>query len=378
MESAIISFFNKSNPPVHWINLFYPFPPAKAGRASNKSLLSPGGDYGIKEGSEQGIRKESGNINKQKLLLRATLITIVLATIFCFWGNRPPRPAFSSPVAGNSGPQSREETTALERLQRTLQEQAAAGRAEISLSLFDFGSGEWIGFNADRPVYPASLIKSLILLTALEQVHRGNLSLEDTYLLTAADKYAGDTPVTGSGTLQFAPEGNIYTVEELLALMVGLSDNIASNIVLDLVGPAAVDAMAVRLGLDNTRATRKMYDLGSSLPANVSTARDLAVILVALEKGNICGERLSRIGIAMMLHTDNKQRIARYIKPRQAKVANKIGTVSGLIGDMALLYFPHRPPVALSILVKNPPDEREAEKEIGRIAATVVQILGPE
>ncbi len=321
------------------------------------------------------------NINKQKLLLPPVLILAALAVMFHFSGGRPLRPASSSPEAGGPGPQEREETLAsqaeLERLQTALQKQApGGGRAELSLSLYDFATGEWIDLNAGKPVYPASLIKSLLLLTALEQVHRGNLSLEDTYLLTAADKYAGGTPVTGTGILQFAAEGNIYTVEELLELMVSLSDNIASNIVLDLVGQAAVEAMAGRLELENTRATRKMYDLDSSHPSNVSTARDLTGILIALEEGNVCGKELSRKGIAMMLRTDNKQRIARYVKPRQAKVANKIGTVSRLIGDMALIYFPDRPPVALSILVSDPPDQQEAEREIGRLAATVVKTLG--
>ncbi len=265
----------------------------------------------------------------------------------------------------------------LKQLRAALQEQAAAsGPVGVSLCLYDFATGRWINLNANKPVYPASLIKSLLLLTALDQVHQGNLSLEDAYLLTIADKFAGNTAVTGSGVLQFAPEGNIYTVRELLELMVGLSDNIASNIVLDIVGPAAVEAMVRRLALDCTRASRKMYDLGSPLPANVSTARDLTMILLELEKGDLCGKELSRAGIAMMLRTDNKQRIARYVKPYQAKVANKIGTVSGLIGDMALIYFPHRPPVALTVLVCNPPDQQKAERIIGRFASIVVKTLG--
>lgn len=316
------------------------------------------------------------NINKQKLLLLVGLISVILILSFYFSGDRLHQPAF----AGNPGPQKREEILVspdkLEQLQTALQEQAAVSPAELSLSLFDFATGAWIELNADKPVYPASLIKSLLLLTTLEQVHRGNLFLEDAYLLTTADKYAGNTRVTGSGVLQFAPEGNIYTVEELLQLMVSLSDNVASNIILDLVGPAAVETMAGQLKLDHTRATRKMYDLDSSLPANLSTAHDLTKVLIALEKGEFCGKELSRTGIAMMLRTDNKQRIARYIKPRQAKVANKIGTVSQLIGDMALIYFPHRSPIALTVLVSNPSDPQKAEKEIGRFAATVVKATG--
>lgn len=320
------------------------------------------------------------NINKQKLVLLPVLILAALAlSLFCP-GGLASRPSSPGPEAAGSGLLEREEDRALQanlnRLKAELEEQASAGPSELSLSMYDFATGEWIELNAGKPFYPASLIKTLLLITALEQANRGVLSLEDSYLLTAADKLAGETPVTGTGILQFAEEGSVYMVEELLALMVSLSDNVASNIVLDLVGAESVEAMARRLGLENTRATRKMYDLHSPQPSNVSTARDLTRMLIALEEGAVCGRELSQKGIAMMLRTDNKQRIARYVKPRQAAVANKIGTVSRVIGDMALLYFPDRPPVALTILVGDPADPQEAEKEIGRLAAAVVKTLG--
>ena len=264
---------------------------------------------------------------------------------------------------------------ALSRLRPQLIDQAKRSLLELSFSLYDFATGEWIEFEPEKPVYPASLIKMLFLLTALKQIEKEALFLDDSYLITGEDKYAGGVQVEGSGILKYAKNGSIYSVEELLFLMVSISDNVASNIIFDLVGADAIADLAASLSLTGTRASRKMYELNSPQPANVSTARDLTMILIALEKKELCREELAEKGIAMMIHTDNKRRIGRYLKGNQLVVANKIGTVSHMVGDMALIYFPKRPPVALTVLVQPPPDEETAAKEIGRLASAAVSSL---
>ncbi len=264
---------------------------------------------------------------------------------------------------------------ALDGLKPALEREIEKSPLATRLSLYDFASEEWIGAEENRPIYPASLIKTLYLLAALEQVDRGNLSLQQTYMLTEQHKYAGGTPVTGTGLLQFAPNGTSYSLEELLSLMVSKSDNIAANMVLDIVGPDRVADLARRLGLKQTRASRKMYDLTSSLPSNQTTARELTEMLIALQSGRICNKRLVWKAIRMMEQTDDKGRIGLNLAGSRVTVANKIGTVSGMIGDMALLYFPDRPPVALVVMVEDPPSPEEAAHEIGRLSAIVVHLL---
>ena len=272
----------------------------------------------------------------------------------------------------------------LKSLDLLLEREIQKSRFKICLCLYDFQTKQWVEKNAGQTLYPASLIKLLYLLTALEQLERGILSLTDKHILTDADKYVGTTKVTGSGSLQFAEIGSSYTVAELLRLMISASDNIAANIVLDLVRPEAVSAMAARLGLTKTRGTRKMYALESSLPPNLSTARELTELLVALENKQVCGEGLKNLAVSMMLETENKQRIGRYIHNKDALVANKVGTVDHMVGDMALLYFDNRPPVALTVIISIPPlrlqvgkaiGRRVAAKTIGRFASIVVKEL---
>lgn len=241
----------------------------------------------------------------------------------------------------------------------------------MSLSFCDLSSGCEIEFNGEKPLYPASMIKTLLLLTALEKIESGSMSLEDIYFLKEKDKSAGGTPVKGSGILQFAEVGTVYTVKELLRLMISISDNVATNILYEIVGRTYLEAVALMLKLEQTVFFRKMYDLSSPLPSNVSSARDLTRMLVTLEKGNIIGPELKKIAVEMMLDTVNKERIGRYIS-KKATVANKVGTVSGIFGDMALIYLPQHPPLALTIIVRNPQDSEEAARFIGKLAELTV------
>ncbi|MEW5786079.1 MAG: serine hydrolase [Bacillota bacterium] len=259
-------------------------------------------------------------------------------------------------------------------LQERLAEQIDAGMLEVYLCLHDLASGRMIEINGQRRFYPASLIKLLLLLVVLEQLERGRLSLDDTHTLSEADLYAGSTLVTGSGVLQFAKTGTCFTLAELLAKMISISDNVATNILYQAVGARRINAAARRLGLRNTAFTRRMYELDSPLPSNVSTACDLTRLLTALYAGQAAGQKMSAFGIELMRAAVDKERIGRYIR-HTVDVANKVGTVSGIVGDAALLFFPRRPPAALTIVVKDPPEQENAARLIGKLAALAAQTL---
>lgn len=249
-----------------------------------------------------------------------------------------------------------------------------ASPAAVRLCAYDYLSGEWLEIGGHRPFYPASLIKTLILLAALEQVEQDRLSLTGRYTLREEDRFAGTVPVTGAGIVRLAAAGTAYTFEELLSLMIAISDNVAANIVCDLVGRERVNGMARKLSLKNTAFTRKMYELHSPLPSNVSTACDLTRMLLALENREVAGETLSTWAIRMMIAARDKRRIGRLIGS-VCTVANKTGTVDGFAGDMALLYFPRRPPAALTVVVEGADGEEEAAALIGALAQLIVSRL---
>ena len=279
--------------------------------------------------------------------------------------------AGGSPPPGSTFPQI--EPGSMRELADQLDQEIAAAAMDVALSLYDFSTKSELEINGFEPLYPASMIKTLLLLAALHGLEKGRLSLQEQFYLREDDRYAGNTRVTGSGILQYAENGSVYTFKELLSLMISLSDNIATNMVYDRVGPSAVAETIRKLGLQQTAFTRKMYEMESPLPSNVSTVHDLTRLLVALEERQFVGDSFSKMGINMMLETIDKERIGRYLDGTAVKVANKVGTVTGIVGDMALIYLPARPPLALTVAVKNPPGQEEAARLIGRLARIVVE-----
>lgn len=265
------------------------------------------------------------------------------------------------------------ERAALARLESDLAGLAAAGRGQVRLSLYDCATGWEAGIEAHRSFYPASMIKTLLLLAALEQLEQGSLSLGALHELRESDRYAGGVPVAGTGVLQFAAAGSSYTFEELLTLMMALSDNVATNIIFEQVGGAGCSAMTKKLGLKSSAFTRKFYDTASKLPSNAATVHELNRMLLALQKREAAEEKLTRLAIRAMAAAE-KGRIGRFIGKR-ALIANKVGTVESLVGDMALLYFPHRPPLALTVAVERPCRQEEAARLIGVLAEKIVRAL---
>jgi beta-lactamase class A len=242
------------------------------------------------------------------------------------------------------------------------------------MAYYDFADKSMQEINGNKEIFPASMIKTLFLLTALEEVEEGELSLDATYTLKEEDKFMNDNPVTGSGTLQDEEPGKEFTVEEILHLMISVSDNIAANITFDLVGSDSITNLANRMGLNNTSAQQKMFQPPNGVPRNKSTSVDLTKILIALESATVVNEELSQKGIAMMKDAVDKNRIGRN-EDEAITVANKIGTANSMIGDMALLYFPNRPPIALTIMVEEPGDPEQADEEIGQLTKILVDSI---
>ena len=163
----------------------------------------------------------------------------------------------------------------------SLKERLAAkidgSRLKTYLCLRDFASGRTVKINGRQRFYPASLIKLLLLQAFLKEVEAGRLFLESTHTLAEADRYAGRTLVTGSGVLQFAETGTVYTLKQLLAYMITISDNVATNILYDRVGPARIRRLPGRR--PGRYRLQPPHANWTPAPSNHSTACDLTEIL---------------------------------------------------------------------------------------------------
>lgn len=256
-----------------------------------------------------------------------------------------------------------------------IKEKAGSKSYRIRVSVYDFADETSVSYNGQERFYPASLTKVANLLCFFEEVQKGNFSLDNTYKLKQSDKYINGNKVVGTGDLQYKSNGSKYTYSEILSKMVSLSDNIAANIIFDALGREKLDSFLERYGLNDTKIYKKYYDGNRALPTNYSTTDDLNKMLVLLENRIALGDNLSAQGIEYMKKTVNKDRIALYA-PEDVVIANKIGYVSRLSGDMALVYYPDREPIALTIVAEGINgrgiNQEDASKLIGTISREII------
>jgi beta-lactamase class A len=250
------------------------------------------------------------------------------------------------------------------------------------------GTGEEIRVNPDFETTTASTFKVPILIELLRQVEAGRIDLDATLRVTP------QTHVLGSGILRDLSPGVELSVRDVATLMIVLSDNIATNMILDLVGIANVNRTLRAFGFARTEIRNRIdFDLigddGKNLA--VTTPADLAGIMEALATGRILSDasRAEILGIMRKQHV--RDRIPRYLpfEPYRAeagkpdnglRIANKTGSLAGFRADMGLVEWPGTRYV-VAIVVDGIPDtrfwpENEGDRLIGRLSRLVFEHFG--
>ncbi|MGH9705898.1 MAG: serine hydrolase, partial [Candidatus Acidiferrales bacterium] len=138
-------------------------------------------------------------------------------------------------------------------LQKKIEKLAAAHHGHVALYAKNLSTGATVSLDAQRPVQTASVIKLPLMLQAFEQVQDGKLKLSQPVVLTK------DNQVQGSGILNILDPGLTMTLKDAITLMMTLSDNTATNMVIDTVGLAPTNEMLARMGMRNTYFYKKIF-----------------------------------------------------------------------------------------------------------------------
>lgn len=216
----------------------------------------------------------------------------------------------------------------VDRLTTTLDR--APGRVGCAVR-FDDGRG--FTLDADRAQSSASTIKVPILLTALRACQEGRLALDETVALPApADR------VGGSGPIQLLPSLTALPLREVLTLMIALSDNDATNAVIDLLGFGAVAAVLAEVPTRHTVLQRTMMNPAAIARGeeNRTCAADLVAVVVALRGGRLLDEEHTGLALEMLRTQQFLEGLPAYLPPT-VSVASKTGSIFGMRGDVALL-----------------------------------------
>jgi len=230
-------------------------------------------------------------------------------------------------------------------LETSIRSRIAAFPGTVSLYAKNLDTGAAIGIREAEPVRTASTIKVPIMLAVFDAVARGQAKWDEPLTLTAQEK------VAGSGVLgvEFST-GDQLPIRDVLHLMIVLSDNTATNMILERFTADAVNAYLDKLGIKTTRSMRKIMGSGPAagfsaagkLPENqkyglgVSTPRDMVTILERLDRGEIVSPDASREMLAILKRNQDNTGITRHLM--DVPVAHKTGALDALRSDVGIVY----------------------------------------
>jgi len=242
----------------------------------------------------------------------------------------------------------------------------------VGLWIKDLTSGEEMALDAGRLFPTASSIKIAVLLELYRQAGEGRFRITDRHRITAAER----TP--GSGVLLELGDGTVeMSIKDLAILMITVSDNTATNILIDQVGMDSVNATLDRLGLGRTRLLRKMMALKEQARGNenVSTPQELGRLVEKIYRAEVLGADACREILDILSRP--KPGPIRALLPPEVKVAHKTGGISGVRNDVGVVLLEGRPFIvsAMSNLLAEEDEAQKAISEVARMAFDYFQRL---
>jgi beta-lactamase class A len=300
---------------------------------------------------------------------------------------------------------------ALPELQKQLEAAITAANAHMGVAMRHLERGDELFLNADELFPMASVLKIPVLAAAARQMDEGKFTLDDRWELTVAEKNVG------SGVLTFFDDGLLPTVRDLLTLMIIISDNTATDMVINRIGKEEIVKTMRELGLQNIHLpltirqifetilpsadpTQDLYALEKSLVTkefvpsptaagyskgpdnNVSTPRDMTALLELIYRGRAASPESTDEMMRILLKQTLNDRLPRFL-PAGTRVAHKTGTLDGFRNDAGIIYVGDDQHVAVTVFSQwdskavkgNPIAERqriyELDSAFGHIARAI-------
>src|SRR5260370_33643771 len=208
----------------------------------------------------------------------------------------------------------------------------------MGVAVKDLTSGETFFINGDEIMPQASSIKIAVLANLYLQAQRGKLKLTDEYVVRKEDLVDGSELMLG-----LTPGVTRLTLRDLATMMVAVSDNSATNVLIERVGLDNVNAMLAGVGLHTTRLRRKMMDLKAASEGreNVSTPREMMTLLANIYGGKLLNKEMTADFFKML--ATHKQSAMLDGLPSDAVSANKPGELEAVRNDSGIVFVKDRP-----------------------------------
>jgi beta-lactamase class A len=210
------------------------------------------------------------------------------------------------------------------------------------------------------------------MIEAYRQIERRALSLDDQYTLRDEDR------IPGSGVLGHLHSGLDLTLGDIRYLMIAVSDNTATNLVIDRVGLDAVNATMQSLGMTNSILGRRI--LGhlpkEGDPENWATPSDFAMAIQAIVAGDAAEPESCTRMLEPLEQQGEIRRISRFLPDGAGSSwGTKPGDLPRVVNDVGFVTM-DRGTLCLAVFCENLPDLDDAERTIGEIARAALSLTG--
>jgi len=238
----------------------------------------------------------------------------------------------------------------------------------VGIDAVNLKTGAAFSFHADDPVPTASTIKLPIMIELFYEASEGHLDWNQKLELSDAEK------VSGSGVLTELSGGDALPIRDLMHLMIVVSDNTATNLILERIGGGAVNRRMRQLELEQTAVMHNIMEprlhatslsaaqIGMTAegakPGNQqwgtgrSCPRDMVTLLTDLYRGTLVNPSASQEMIAVLRRQQYHDGIGRDMTG--TPIASKSGALDHLRSDVAIVYSAGGP-IAIAITVNNIP-----------------------
>ncbi len=224
-------------------------------------------------------------------------------------------------------------------------ELASSAGGVFGIAAKNLSTGRKILLNADHEFQAASIIKIPIMVEGFKQAEEGRIRLQAKVKLADTDK------VDGAGILKVMSQGIKIPIIDLIRLMIVISDNTASNLLIDLLGMEQVNRTMHELGFNGIILRRKFMTLPQKAKAaNSVTPQDITGLLEKIAKGEVVSRRACEEMVKIMKEQQYNDLIPALIREsddkeeslvgqmQKVEIAHKTGSVSGVRHDAAIVY----------------------------------------
>ncbi len=261
--------------------------------------------------------------------------------------------------------QSQAQTDSSEKLKNSIQAKLDTVEGEFAIAFKDLQTGQTLFINEKDNFHAASTMKTPVMIEVFKQAKAGKFKLSDSITIKNEFRSIVDGSLFGldisddSADEMYKKIGKKMTIYDLTYQMIIVSSNLATNILIDLVGAKNANATMRTLGANDIQVLRgvednKAFKLGMN---NTVTAFDLMTIFEKLAQKTVVSKEDSEGMIKILLDQKFREKIPAKL-PKEVKVAHKTGSITGVQNDSGIIYLPDGRKYVLVLLSRKLKDEK--------------------